>query len=463
MEILVVGGGPAGYFAAIRAAQLNAHVTLVERGEVGGTCLNRGCIPTKSLLSDLKIFRSAEKSDFITPKASSDFDLLDKVMENKQSRVQNIVSGVRLLIKSYNINIVNAEADFSSASQIVLKHQNGQIEKVYPKKSILCLGSKPKVLPGFHFDGDTIISSDEALDINNLPSEITIIGGGYIGAEFATIYNLLGSKVNLVEMESQILPGIDQEISRYLTRCFALQGINVFTSAKVLDLNSGSNQVVLTIETPKEKKELRSEKLLVSVGREANLNMDFAATKIALKNGYLKTDPYLKTTADNIYAAGDATGGALLAYVASEEGILAAENAVGMKNKVEARTLPVCVFSQPGVAYVGLTEKEARRDYAIKVGRFPFRSNPKAIIQGEKDGMIKVISCKESDTVLGIHIIGCDADTLVSAAAVVVDQKLKVSEFSKMLQIHPSSSEALKEAFLDVNKIGIHVPKITQS
>ncbi len=462
MKIMVIGGGPAGYVSAIRAAQLGGEVTLIEKEEIGGTCLNRGCIPTKSLLSDLKLILAAKKMGITKSEPTDNFDLLQMVMERKINCIRKTTQGVRMLLNSYKVNIISGAADFISPEQIVLKGQKDKQLIFSPDKVILTPGSKPKILPSLRPDGVTIITSDEALNIRKIPSEITIIGAGYIGVELAAVYNMLGSKVTVVEIDEQILPGMDAEIARYLLTCMTQQGITFHTGAKIKDITDREESTRLTIETKENVKTLSSETILLSVGREPNLsNIHYDKANIDISQSGIQVNRNLQTTNSNIYAAGDAVGGYLLAYVASEQGIIAAENAMGIKRNLAIQTIPVCVFSSPEVSSVGLSENEARKKFNISVGRFPFSSNPKAIIHGATNGIIKIIANRDDSTILGIHIIGCDAESLISAASLIVSQKVKLEDVVEILQVHPSSAEAMREAFMDIKKMAIHMPKIT--
>ncbi len=273
---------------------------------------------------------------------------------------------------------------------------------------------------------------------------------------------MLGSKVNVVEVDEQILPGMDTEVARYLLRCMTQRGITFYNNTIIKDIDDKSDSWNLTIETNDNIKTLSSETILLSVGREPNLsNIQYAKANIDIRRSGIQVNQNLKTTNNNVYAAGDAVGGPLLAYVASEQALVAADNVMGAKRDIAITTIPVCVFSSPAVSSVGLSEVEARKKFNISIGRFPFSSNPKAIIHGDTEGMIKVIANKNDSIILGIHIIGCDADSIISTASLIVDKKMKIEDIVEILQIHPSSGEALKEAFMDINKMAIHIPKIT--
>ena len=458
-RVVIIGGGPGGYVAAIRAAQLGARVTLIEKDKIGGTCLNRGCIPTKALLFDAKLLRSLRSSPVFQSLLDERFDPFKSMMDRKEKVVQELVRGVEMLLESHRVTVKHARADLSGSDQVVLLYNDGKKEIVEGDAIILAAGSKSKALPHITPDGDKIITSDEALEIKKIPREMTVVGGGYIGVEFATIFNALGSKVTIIEILENLLPGLEDELARNLRRFLERDGIRILTKSKVEALRPDEDGLKLTIDTPQGIQETAAEKLLLAVGRTPNLDLDFQKLGIEISSTGIRVNRRMETTAPHIYAIGDAIGGTLLAHVAMAEGVVAAENATGIDHEIEDRLIPLCVFSYPEIASVGFTEKEARAKGAIKIGRFPFRSNPSALISGETDGLIKVIVRREDDQVLGVHIIGYDASTLISIAFSLMEQNVKVGEFSRLIQAHPTPPEALKEAFLDVNGLAIQLPR----
>ncbi|MDO9352012.1 MAG: FAD-dependent oxidoreductase, partial [Deltaproteobacteria bacterium] len=284
-----------------------------------------------------------------------------------------------------------------------------------------------------------------------------IVGGGYIGVEFATLFNLLGSKVTIVEILENILPGLEGELVRNLRRFMERDGIRILTQSSVEEIQYGENGLRLTVKTPQGIEEVITEKLLVAVGRGPSLDLSFPRAGVEISPRGIKVNRRMETTAPGIYAIGDAIEGIMLAHVAMEQGIVAAENAIGMDQEVKDNPIPLCVFTHPEVASIGFTEKEAKAKGEIKIGRFPFRSNPKAVISGETDGLIKVIASRENDTIVGVHIIGPEASVLLSIASTMIGGKLK--EFARFIQAHPTIPEALKEACLDVDGLAIHLPK----
>ena len=449
--------------AAIRAAQLGAGVTLIEKDEIGGTCLNRGCIPTKALLSEAKMLRLMKNSTVFQSLLNEGFNPFNSMMDRKKKVVQDLVKGVEMLLESYRVTVKQAQADLSGPRQVVLLHRDGKREVIEAEAIILAPGSKTKALPNISPDGDKIITSDDALEINKIPREMVILGGGYIGVEFATIFNTLGSKVTIVEMMDNILPGLEDELVRNLRRFLERDGVKIFTKSKVEELRPVKEGLRLTVNTPQGVQEVAAEKLLVAVGRDPNLDLDFQKAGIEISPAGIRVSRRMETSASQVYAIGDAIGGTLLAHVAMEEGVVASENAMGIDHEMEDHLIPLCIFTYPEIASVGLSEKEARGKGAIKIGRFPFRSNPTALISGETDGLVKVIVGKEDDKILGVHIIGHDAGTLISIASNLMEQNVKARQFSKFMQAHPTTPEALKEAFLDAEGLAIHLPKPLRS
>jgi dihydrolipoamide dehydrogenase len=458
-KVIIIGGGPGGYVAAIRAAQLGAKVILVEKDEIGGTCLNRGCIPAKSLLHDAKLLRSIRWSPVFQSLVHGNFDPLASMMERKEKVVRELVKGVEMLLESHRVTVKSARAELLGPSQVVLLYGGEEKEIIEGDAMILAPGSKSKGLPGISPDGDKIITSDDALRTKKIPSEIVIIGGGYIGVEFATIFNALGSKVTIVEILDTILPGLEGELVRNLRRVLEKDNVRVLTQSSIENINPFGEALKLTVKTPQGIQEVMADKLLVAVGRTPSLDLNFGKAGVEVTSAGVRVNNRMETTVPNIYAIGDATGGAMLAHVAMEEGVIAAENIMGMDRDKENQLIPLCIFTYPEIASIGLTEKEAKARGEIKIGRFPFRSNPKAVITGETEGLIKVVVDRKTDKILGVHIIGHEASTLISIASSLMRQNVKAREFSRIIQAHPTTPEALKEAFLDADAMALHLPR----
>ena len=462
-RVVIIGGGPGGYVAAIRAAQLGAKVTLIEKDKIGGTCLNRGCIPTKALLSDAKILCSLRRSPVFQSLVNETLDPLASMMDRKKKVVQELVKGVEILLESHRVTVKRTQADLLGPHQVILSYNDGKKETIEADAIILAPGSKSKTLTHITPDGEKIITSDEALEIKKVPREMVIVGGGYIGVEFATIFNALGSKVTIIEILDNILPGLEDELVRNLRRFLERDGVRILTKSKVEDLRPMEEDLKLTVNTPQGIQEFAAEKLLLAVGRSPNLELDFLKAGVEISSAGIRVDRRMETTTSRIYAMGDAIGGTLLAHVAMEEGMVAAENAMGINREIEGRLIPLCIFTYPEIASIGLTEKETKGKGAVKIGRFPFRSNPTAMISGEIDGLIKVVVDREDDKILGVHIIGREATTLISIASSLMERGVNAKEFSRFIQAHPTTSEALKEAFLDVEGLAIHLPKPLRS
>jgi dihydrolipoamide dehydrogenase len=458
-KVIVIGGGPGGYVAAIRAAQLGAKVTLIEKDEIGGVCLNRGCIPTKSLLHDAKILRSIRGSPVFQSLVHGNFDPLASMMERKEKVVRELVKGVEMLLESHRVTVKSARVELLEPNQVVLLYGGEEKEIIEGDAIILAPGSRSKDLPGISPDRDRIITSDDALKTKRIPSEIVIIGGGYIGVEFATFFSTLGSKVTIVEILSSILPGLEGELVRNLRRELEKDNVRVLTQSSIEKVGPFRGALKLTVKTPQGIQEVMADKLLVAVGRTPNLDLNFSKAGVEVTSAGIRVNDRMETSTRHIYAIGDAIGGTMLAHVAMEEGVIASENIMGIDREKEDHPIPLCIFTYPEIASIGLTEKQAKERGEIRIGRFPFRSNPKAAVSGETEGLIKVIVDRETDKILGVHIIGHEASTLISIASSLMRQGATLNEFSRIIQAHPTSAEALKEAFLDVDGMALHLPK----
>ncbi|MGB7573034.1 MAG: FAD-dependent oxidoreductase, partial [Thermodesulfobacteriota bacterium] len=371
-RVVIIGGGPGGYVAAIRAAQLGAKVTLIEKDRIGGTCLNRGCIPTKVLLFDARMLHSLRRSAVFQSLLNERFNPLESMMDRKEKVVQELVKGVEVLLESHRVTVKHAQADLLGPNQVILSHSDGTKEVIEADSTILAPGSKSKALAQIAPDGEKIITSDEALQIKKIPREMAIVGGGYIGVEFATIFNALGSKVTIIEILDSLLPGLEDELARNLRRFLERDGIKILTKSKVQAFHPVEDGLRLTIDTPRGIQETAAEKLLLAVGRSPNLDLNFQKAGIEISSIGIRVNRRMETTAPHIYAVGDVIGGILLAHVAMAEGVVAAENAMGIDHEMEDRSIPLCIFTHPEIASIGFTEKEARGKGAVKIGRFPF-------------------------------------------------------------------------------------------
>ena len=339
-RVVIIGGGPGGYVAAIRAAQLGARVTLIEKDKIGGTCLNRGCIPTKALLADAKMLRKMGHSPVFRGLLQPDFDPLPSMMERKAKVVQDLVNGIEILLQSQRVTVKQGRADLLTANQVVVSDEGNKREVLDADAIILAPGSHSKSLPNLNPDGKKMITSDEALELKKIPREIVIIGGGYIGMEFATLLNILGSKVTIVEVLENILPGLEPEMIRQFRRVIEADGVKILTQSTIEETSSAGDGLKLVVKTPQGIQEIMTEKVLVSVGRGPNLDLDFSKASVEISPKGIHVNSKMETTAPNVYAIGDATGGILLAHVASEQGVIAAENAMGMNRQMNIMRFP---------------------------------------------------------------------------------------------------------------------------
>ena len=463
LRILIIGGGPGGYVSAIRAAQLGAQVTLIEKDQIGGTCLNRGCIPTKSLLSDAKLLKTISHSNVFSHLLDESFNPFNQMMQRKDKIVNTIVNGVELLLKSNQIKTIKGNAELVNRKQISVNDSNGARQIIEADRIIIATGSKVSIPKNFSPNGKSIITSDEALQLKSLPLHIVIIGGGYIGVEFATLFNALGVKVTIIELQDCILSGLDDEIIHNIKRNLESNGIGIHTGTKVNSVNDYGDQIRIKLSSPKSDFEVSAEKILLATGRIPNLGADFKKVGIDFNSNGVEVNENMETSAKGVYAIGDVTGGIQLAHVATAEGEIAAENAMGMEFVKNNSLVPLCVFTDPEIASVGMTEKQARLNHPVAIGRFPFRANPTALIHQKTEGFIKVVIDKQTDLVLGVHIFGHEASTLISGVSVLIDQNVKAKKFTKFIQAHPTTPEALKEAFLGTYGKAIHTPKALNS
>ena len=455
-----MGGGPAGYVAAIRASQLGGKVILIEKDALGGTCLNRGCIPTKALLHSVEILESVRGGkDYGVSVGELSIDFT-KMMSHKDAVVNTLVTGVQYLMRSNAIEVIKGTGKVISPTEVEV--DSGQQEAVKASRIILTPGSVPSVVPIPGVDGSGVITSNEALQLSEIPQSLLVIGGGAIGVEFATIFAKLGTKVTIVEMLPQIIPTEDHELSMSLKRVLEKDEIKIFTSAQVSRIEDDpEGDKLISVATEEGKQKLTAELVLVAVGRKPNIDgLGLARVGIKTERGSITVNDRMETNIPGIYAAGDAIGGVQLAHVAFAEGEVAVENALGKDSVIDYRVVPRCIYTMPEVAAVGLTEGQAREEgLNLKVGRFPFTANPKALILGQPNGFVKVLSDAESGEIFGIHIFGPQATELISEAALAIRMEATVSEISSTIHAHPTLSEAVRETALDAEGVAVHMPR----
>lgn len=458
-KVVVIGGGPGGYVAAIRAAQLGAEVTLVEKENLGGTCLNVGCIPTKALLHSAELYEEAKegaKYGVIASDVKIDFV---KVQERKKTVTKQLVSGVKGLLASNKVKVVNGEASFLSKDTIEVKTEKGT-ENIKADKFIIATGSIPAKPPIPGIDSKQCIDSTGALELQEVPKSMVIVGGGVIGVEIATLYSALGCKIVVIEMLDEILPMMDGELTKMIRAKLAKKGVEIYTSTKVMSFKDAGANVEVTVEMKDgSTKVFTGEKALISIGRRTNTaTLGLEKAGIINDRGRITVNDKMETNVPGIYAVGDCIGKIMLAHIASAQGEIAAENALGHNSVFDSKTNPSCVYTKPEFASVGLTEEAAKAqgiDYIV--GKFPLAANGRAMIMGE-DGMIKIIAGKKYKEVLGAHILGPRATDLIGELALAIGMEATMDEVIATIHAHPTVAEAIKEATLAVEKRAIHIP-----
>jgi len=456
-SIVIIGGGPGGYVAAIRAAQLGAQVTLIEKDMLGGTCLNRGCIPTKVLLHSAELFaniRNAATFGISTGKASVDFSAITK---RKEAVVGRLVAGVSTLLSKNKIKVIKGIGTLIDSKTVGIL---GESNKISADSIIIATGSKPSTIPIKGIDEPGVITSDQALIMEQLPKSIVIIGGGVIGLEFAQIMYCLGSKVTIIEMMPQIMPTGDTEIANMLEDLLKKDGVEIFTNAKVTGIRSAKQDgEVVSFTTSDGEQERIGEKVLAAVGRHPNTDdLQTDNLGLALDKGRLVVNERMETNIPGVYAIGDVVGGAMLAHVAMEEGKCAVENSMGADCKMDYQAVPGCIYTSPGVAWVGLTEAEAEQQHgSIRIGRFPFMASGRAFTLNETAGVVKIIADAHYGQILGVHILGPQATELVAEAVLGMKMEATFEDIASTIHAHPTLSEAVMEAALDVGGKRIHL------
>lgn len=453
-HVVVIGGGPAGYVAAIRAAQLGAKVAIVEKTAYGGTCLNKGCIPTKTFLKNAEIIESFELAasrGIILENTKYAIDM-DKVLKFKDNVVKRLTGGVEALLKSNRVDVFRGVAKINKNKDVVV--DDSQIIK--GDKIILAGGSKvSKVnIPGI--DNPNVLTSDDILSLKEVPETLVVIGGGVVGIELSQVYATLGSKVTVVEMMDRIVSGIDAEASQVLADVLKKKGIKIVTSAKITEIGDKRGKLQVKLENGDV---IEADKALLSIGRVPDLE-GIGEVQFEMERGRIKVDKYMETSVKGIYAPGDINGIKMLAHVAFRMGEVAAENAVkGNQRTVKLSSAPSVVYTLPEVAMVGLTEEQAREKYDIRVGRFNFAANGRAMASSETVGFVKVIADNKYGEILGVHIVGPTAAEIINQAASLMELEITVDEVVKTIYGHPTYSEALFEACSDVLGEAVHIPK----
>ena len=457
-DLIVLGAGPGGYVAAIRASQLGLNVAVVEREHLGGICLNWGCIPTKAMLRSAEVYHLAERAkEFGLSAEKISFDL-NKIVERSRKISGQLNQGVGHLLKKNKVTVLSGEAKLLDRSNVSI-NSDGKYEKITAKNIVLATGARARELPGMEADGDLVWTYKHALTPSRMPKKLLVIGSGAIGVEFASFYNTFGANTTIVEVLDRILPVEDEDVSSLAAEQFAKQGMTIKTGAKVQKLEKKKNQVVASIDCNGVTEVLEFDTVISAVGIIGNIEgLGLEEVGVETKANHVVTDEYCETTTSGIYAIGDLTGAPWLAHKASHEGVLVAEKIAGQSVKpINPIAIPGCTYSYPQIASVGLTEAQAQKaGYKINVGKFPFIGNGKAIALGEKEGFIKTIFDTSSGELLGAHMIGAEVTELIQGY--VIGQALETTEDDLIHAVfpHPTLSEMMHESVLDAHSRVIH-------
>jgi dihydrolipoamide dehydrogenase len=453
-DLVIIGGGPGGYVAAIRARQLGMTVTMVEKDAVGGTCLNHGCIPTKAYYRNAEIMRDLSRVEEFGISVTGLKFSMEQARERKERIVKTLTAGVEKLLADYGVEVVKGQATLRDQNTVAVSGQEFKAARI-----LLATGSTSASLPipGLELEG--VVDSSALLQINEVPSRLAIIGGGVIGLEFACIFNSFGSKVTVVEYLPSVLNQLDREITRRMGVFLRRQGLTVHSATTVEKVEQNGKELLLTANGKKGDIKIPADLVLVAAGRRPlteGLNLEKLGI-VTDEEGFIQVDENFATTVPGIYAIGDVIGGLMLAHVASEEGIVAVEKMAGHSSKLHYNAVPSCIFTFPEIATIGMSEEECiSQGLKYRIGKFNFAANGKALTLGETDGLVKVIA-DEDDVIRGVHIIGPHASDLILEGTILVKEGVKTSDFAGTIHAHPTLGEALLEAILDVNGQALHL------
>lgn len=454
-DAVVIGGGPGGYVTAIRIAQLGGKVAVVEKDELGGTCLNRGCIPTKSLIAAVERLAMIEDASSFGIEVNKPTINFTQVQARKDEVVNKLVAGIHYLFKKHKITLFSGTGKIKNANEVEVNAE-GETTTLNCKNIVIASGSSPALIKALGYNGQTIITSEEALKLTEKPASLLIIGAGVIGCEFAYIYGAMGTEITMVETAPNILPLLDKDISRRLQSIFKRKKINIKTKVGIKSITETANGIEATLENGEV---ITAEKALISIGRQLNTNgLGLENVGIELgERGEILVNGKMGTNVKGIYAIGDVTNKYQLAHVASAQGIVAAENIMGVNSTMDYYAVPSCIFTSPEIASVGMTEQQAKqKERPVKVGKFNFMANGKALSMGEGEGLVKILADQDTDKILGVHIIGPHASDLIAEATLAVKNGITARELAKTIHAHPTLAEAIMEAAENVYGLGIH-------
>ncbi len=459
-DTIIIGAGPGGYVAAIRAAQLKQKVLLVEKEKIGGTCMNWGCIPTKFLLHHTYRYEEMKNSDFLRGPVK-DIKCDWKTVQNKKNKaVTRLIKGIEFLLKKNKINIIRGSAHFRNQNTVVIENGKDQ-QRFQGDVIILATGSRPFDLPFLKPDGRLAITSRKALELSTIPGRLLVIGAGAIGLEIGTIYRRLGSQVRILELMDQILPGSEKDIAGRMQRILKKQGLDIQTQMNITEAEKHRDGITVSGEDMKRKIpfEFKADTVLLAAGRSPNsedILQEIPGIR-ADQKGFIRVDSHLQTDVPGIYAIGDLIGGSLLAHKASHEGMAAVENAAGEKQSIDYTALPAAVFTEPEFATVGPTETEAQEKYGkVQVGTFPLQASGRALTMGSQEGTVKIIADTKGRVIAG-HILSAGASELIAEVTLAIKKGLSIKELADSIHIHPTLSETVMEAALNAEGRAIHI------
>jgi dihydrolipoamide dehydrogenase len=456
IRVTIIGGGVGGYPAAIRAARMGAAVTLIEKDALGGTCLNRGCIPTKALLQSAGVIQVIKNSDLFGVKCKGYEVDFGAVMNRKNAVVAQLTRGVGNLLKAKKVKVIRGTASFVDSKTLQINETG---EKILGDAVLIATGSKPGRILIEGIDGPDIMDSNQVLDMKTLPKSVVIIGGGVIGVEFAQFLIAMGAEVTIIEMLPELVPGVDKEIATILHHQIAASGVRVVTGAAVKGVAHKKTGSTVTYTVGEKIETVTAEKIFLTVGRKPDFSL-LQIDKVGIKQerGAIVVNEFMETNVSGVYASGDVVGGVMLAHLASAEGECAVKNILGHREPMSYKAVPMCIYTTSEVASVGLTEEKARERGDIQVGRFPMRGNGKALIINETEGMVKVISDEKYGEVLGVHIIGPHATDMIGEAVLGMNLEMTAEELAGAIHPHPTVSEAIMEAAMTIAGGAIHMP-----
>tara|TARA_R110001592_G_scaffold16881_5_gene71445 strand:- start:4480 stop:5880 length:1401 start_codon:yes stop_codon:yes gene_type:complete len=459
-DIVIIGGGPGGYVAAIRAAQLGMNTAVIEANHLGGICLNWGCIPTKALLRSSEIYHLLHNLDEFGLSAKEiSFDI-EKIVKRSRGVAGQLSGGIKHLLKKNKVTVFDGWGKLQGGGKVTVEKDGKTIETVSGKHIILATGARARELPGLEPDGTLVWTYKEAMVPKKMPKSLLVVGSGAIGIEFASFYRSMGAEVTVVEVMDRILPVEDEEISALAHKAFKKQGMNLMTGAKVTKLDKSKSNVKVTVETAKGTEEITVDVVISAVGIVANTeNIGLEKTKVKLDRGHIITNEWLETAEKGVYAIGDVAGAPWLAHKASHEGIICIEKIAGIKDvhPLNKSNIPGCTYCHPQVASIGLTEAKAKElGHKIKVGRFPFMGNGKAIALGEPEGLVKTIFDEKTGELLGAHMIGAEVTEMIQGYGIAKTLETTEAELMHTVFPHPTLSEMMHESVLDAYGKAIH-------